>query len=788
MIDVIDGVDCARLRHQLVAPASVDTVRVVDGVGPQTVRELSKVFDDLRDVVQWAERFRDGETLGRLLDTHGWDVLRAYRLASSVCNEWVDVNPDADRLPGGVGLPALSESVADDRNVWLYTCCRCGYRWLNPDSPPWNCRCGGSITIHTVTARSYREILWRSSRSPSPTVKESGSRVRLVSDGGVDVARCERTSPDAGGIDVDDRVIERLRDCWWRGGNPVLGRVQGVFDGPELDVRDWTRMLRQTDGTLVIRADYCIRGHEFTSWIGVAEDRLAAERTDGHRVTALDRLIEGLRHAAVSPQTELRPALVEDSPFTPPAVARDTHDVAIRVAEGQWHRSVEFDGEEHCTACGRSYPPGERIADVDHDADTVDGLDESREEVCSDCFEVEEPTVATDGGVPECRRRILAALAERIDPGESRYVRADHLDDLDIRNSRIGKWLSVLAGRHLPYYPAEPTPVFEFAIWVDSSSRRVWHVERPAAYRATDRVTSSNTDRVTASEAVTDGGRHVTHSEHDPRDEQNEQDDADHSDSTDLDVDERVLARLDANTTARGVGVDGPALHRGASGVSAVSRVVTGDLSRGWLDGVDWVRMLDQTDDLVLRVEPNGEGQTTWIGHVDEEFVGLRYGTRIGFGDEVVEHIGIAVDRDDATVHPVPVEASPFEDDRDDWDYEELTQLEKVTILREYAFESPVDGTRRTALDRDDIVWGVFDGEPSREDCDTLMRLAADAPKFKLRDLPDRGRCLVVDEHRTGLGPTDSRRRRIEIVRHRRQRERDVSLRSVAGDTAEVSD
>jgi hypothetical protein len=209
---------------------------------------------------------------------------------------------------------------------------------------------------------------------------------------------------------------------------------------------------------------------------------------------------------------------------------------------------------------------------------------------------------------------------------------------------------------------------------------------------------------------------------------------------------------------------------------------VTGDLSRGWLDGVDWVRMLDQTDDLVLRVEPSGEGRTTWIGHVDEEFVGLRYGTRIGFGDEVVEHIGIAVDRDDATVHPVPVEASPFEDDRDDWDYEELTHEETVSILRAYAFESPVDGTRRTALDHDDIVWGVFDGEPSREDCDTLMRLAADAPKFKLRDLPDRGRCLVVDEHRTGLGPTDSRRRRIEIVRHRRRRERDPDDRDGNGD------
>ena len=81
----------------------------------------------------------------------------------------------------------------------------------------------------------------------------------------------------------------------------------------------------------------------------------------------------------------------------------------------------------------------------------------------------------------------------------------------------------------------------------------------------------------------------------------------------------------------------------------------------------------------------------------------------------------------------------------DDRDYRQLTREDKVGIVREHGFERAVDGTGKARLDYTDIMWGVFDGEPSTKHCYTLMRLAADVRGFTVRDPEDDSKHLRVD-------------------------------------------
>lgn len=90
--------------------------------------------------------------------------------------------------------------------------------------------------------------------------------------------------------------------------------------------------------------------------------------------------------------------------------------------------------------------------------------------------------------------------------------------------------------------------------------------------------------------------------------------------------------------------------------------------------------------------------------------------------------------------------------------YQERTLDEKIGMVREHAFERAANGHGRATLDYDDIMWEVFDGEPSPSHCYKLLRLAAgltdsdsdrptggDIPGFSCRD-PDNGNYhLAVD-------------------------------------------
>lgn len=90
--------------------------------------------------------------------------------------------------------------------------------------------------------------------------------------------------------------------------------------------------------------------------------------------------------------------------------------------------------------------------------------------------------------------------------------------------------------------------------------------------------------------------------------------------------------------------------------------------------------------------------------------------------------------------------------------YHERTLDEKVGLVREHAFERAANGHGRATLDYDDVMWEVFDGEPSPSHCYKLLKLAAglksadedrptggEIPGFRCRD-PDSGNYhLAVD-------------------------------------------
>ncbi|KDE60312.1 hypothetical protein EL22_02050 [Halostagnicola sp. A56] len=88
----------------------------------------------------------------------------------------------------------------------------------------------------------------------------------------------------------------------------------------------------------------------------------------------------------------------------------------------------------------------------------------------------------------------------------------------------------------------------------------------------------------------------------------------------------------------------------------------------------------------------------------------------------------------------------------EDQSYDDLGRDGRVGRVREHAFERAVDGHGRASLDYNDIMWSVFDGEPSADYCYKLMRLAASAPGFEYKNPSGKGKQLTVDaaEARTG--------------------------------------
>jgi hypothetical protein len=65
---------------------------------------------------------------------------------------------------GGMGLPAnpvYGEQIEDDdATVYLFTCCNCGFRAVNPPGPLSACGCGGEIVAHKFDPREYARIRW----------------------------------------------------------------------------------------------------------------------------------------------------------------------------------------------------------------------------------------------------------------------------------------------------------------------------------------------------------------------------------------------------------------------------------------------------------------------------------------------------------------------------------------------------------------------------------------------------------------------------------------------------
>ena len=112
---------------------------------------------------------------------------------------------------------------------------------------------------------------------------------------------------------------------------------------------------------------------------------------------------------------------------------------------------------------------------------------------------------------------------------------------------------------------------------------------------------------------------------------------------------------------------------------------------------------------------------------------------------------GLEADLDEATaeierlredVTSLELRLSEHDDDRD---YAELTRDDKVGMVREHAFEKAARGSGVAALDYDDIMWEVFDGEPSADHCYTLMKLAADIRGFEEKTPASGNRSLTVD-------------------------------------------
>lgn len=112
---------------------------------------------------------------------------------------------------------------------------------------------------------------------------------------------------------------------------------------------------------------------------------------------------------------------------------------------------------------------------------------------------------------------------------------------------------------------------------------------------------------------------------------------------------------------------------------------------------------------------------------------------------------GLEADLDEATdeierlredVTSLELRLSEHDDERD---YAELTRDDKVGMVREHAFQKASRGSGLAALDYDDIMWEVFDGEPSADHCYTLMKLAADVRGFEVKTPASGNRSLTVD-------------------------------------------
>lgn len=97
--------------------------------------------------------------------------------------------------------------------------------------------------------------------------------------------------------------------------------------------------------------------------------------------------------------------------------------------------------------------------------------------------------------------------------------------------------------------------------------------------------------------------------------------------------------------------------------------------------------------------------------------------------------------------------------------YERLDRDTKVGRVREYLFEKANARNGRAQVDYDDVIWGVFDGEPSADHAYTLMGLAADYRGFAYHE-DRRPRVLTCDarEARQSVAFSSANKTRPEVA------------------------
>jgi len=106
----------------------------------------------------------------------------------------------------------------------------------------------------------------------------------------------------------------------------------------------------------------------------------------------------------------------------------------------------------------------------------------------------------------------------------------------------------------------------------------------------------------------------------------------------------------------------------------------------------------------------------------------------------------------------VELRLSEIDDERG---YAEYSLDEKVGLVREHAYRKARTQGGRTKLYYDDVMWGVFDGEPGPAHCYKLIRRAAGlddektggrTPGFRARDPENDSYHLAVDADRVKDG------------------------------------
>jgi len=90
--------------------------------------------------------------------------------------------------------------------------------------------------------------------------------------------------------------------------------------------------------------------------------------------------------------------------------------------------------------------------------------------------------------------------------------------------------------------------------------------------------------------------------------------------------------------------------------------------------------------------------------------------------------------------------------------YQQLSTDVKVGMVREYAYKKAKNrSTGHAAIDYDDVMWGVFDGEPGVKHCYTLLQKAASVDGMEYNEGGEKNNHLAVDVDRvkreSGLFP-----------------------------------